>query len=77
VYLREAVVVAFARWQERVAELVRQAQAEGALDPSLPAEQVAGLLLHGWEGALMRARLDRDTAPLVDFLEIGLPRLLA
>ena len=71
------LAVAFARWQERIAELVRQAQAEGAVEPSLPAARVAGLLLHGWEGALMRARLERDIAPLADFLELGFPRLLA
>jgi len=75
--LRAALVDAFAHWQERVAELVQQAQAEGAVEPALPAERVAALLLHGWEGALMRARLERDTAPLADFLELGLPRLLA
>lgn len=75
--LREALRSAFGRWHERIAELVRQAQAEGAVAPSLSAERVAGLLLHGWEGALMRARLEGDTAPLVDFLDLGFPRLLA
>jgi TetR/AcrR family transcriptional repressor of nem operon len=75
--IRAALLDAFARWQERVAELVRQAQAEGAVAPTLPAERAAGLALHAWEGALLRARLERDTAPLVDFLELGLPRLLA
>jgi len=75
--LRDALLGAFARWQERITELVRQAQDEGAIDESLPAERIAGLLLHGWEGALLRARLERDTAPLADFLELGLPRLLA
>jgi TetR/AcrR family transcriptional repressor of nem operon len=75
--LRGALVDAFGRWQERVAELVRQAQADGAIDPDRSPERTAGLLLHAWEGALMRARLERDTGPLVDFLELGLPRLLA
>jgi len=57
--LRAAVVRSFARWQERVAELVRQAQAAGELPPGEDAGRLGALLLNGWEGALLRARLVR------------------
>ena len=74
--LRAAVARSFARWQERVAELVRQAQTAGELDPAEDAGRLAALLLHGWEGALLRARLEREPWPLEDWLETGFPRLL-
>ncbi len=74
--LRGAVARSFARWQKRVAELVRQAQAAGELDPAEDAGRLAALLLHGWEGALLRARLEREAWPLEDWLEAGFPRLL-
>ncbi len=74
--LRAAVARSFARWQERVAELVRQAQAAGELDPAEDAGRLAALVLHGWEGALLRARLEREPWPLEDWLEAALPRLL-
>lgn len=74
--LRAAVERSFARWQERLAELLRQAQATGELAPDEGAGRLAALLLHGWEGALLRARLEGETWPLEDFLAAGLPRLL-
>jgi TetR/AcrR family transcriptional regulator, transcriptional repressor for nem operon len=74
--IRAALVGVFARWQDRVAELLRQGQDDGSIARSSDTRRLAGLLLHGWEGALLRARLERDTAPLSDFLELALPRLL-
>jgi TetR/AcrR family transcriptional repressor of nem operon len=75
--IRAGLRSAFARWQERIAELVRQAQDEGAVDRDIPPERLAALLLHSWEGALVRARLERDVQPLADFLQLGFPRLVA
>jgi TetR/AcrR family transcriptional regulator, transcriptional repressor for nem operon len=74
--IRSALVHVFARWQGRVAELLRQGQDDGSIAATADPWRLAGLLLHGWEGALLRARLERDTASLTDFLELGLPRLL-
>lgn len=74
--LRDAVRNAFACWQERIAELLRQAQAEGTVEPEADPVRLGALLLHTWEGALVRARLERDTWPLADFLDTAFPRLL-
>ncbi|MCC6223880.1 MAG: TetR family transcriptional regulator C-terminal domain-containing protein [Thermoleophilia bacterium] len=74
--LRAAVASSFARWQERAAELLSQAQAAGELGAAEDPGRLAGLLLHGWEGALLRARLEREPWPLEDWLEAALPRLL-
>ena len=73
--IRQALCGAFHRWQDRLAELLRQAQESGELTGE-DAELLASLLLHTWEGALLRARLEQDTWPLADFVSTALPRLL-
>jgi TetR/AcrR family transcriptional repressor of nem operon len=75
--LREAVSDTFSRWQARVAELLRQAQIAGELDPAQDPQPLAAMLLEGWEGALMRARVSHDLEGLRTFIELGLDRLLA
>jgi TetR/AcrR family transcriptional repressor of nem operon len=74
--LRQAVGNAFARWQARVAELLRQAQTAGELDPERDPQPLAAMLLEGWEGALMRSRVSRDLDGLHDFVDIAFSRLL-
>ena len=74
--LRETVSDAFSRWQARIAELLRQAQIAGELDPELDPRPLAAILLEGWEGALMRSRVSRDLEGLRDFVEVCFSRLL-
>jgi TetR/AcrR family transcriptional regulator, transcriptional repressor for nem operon len=74
--LRETVSDAFSRWQARIAELLRQAQIAGELDPEPDPEPLAAMLLEGWEGALMRSRVSRDLEGLRSFIELAFSRLL-
>jgi len=74
--LRQALEGVFARWQGRLAAILRQASAKGELADDEDVERLAALLLHTWEGALLRARLERETWPLDDYLATALPRLL-
>jgi AcrR family transcriptional regulator len=39
--------------------------------------QLAGALLSAWEGALLRARVAGDSAPLEEFMAVGFGRLIA
>lgn len=61
---REALQQVFAEWKSRLAQFLRQAQAEGMLATDAPVET----LIEGWmmlgEGALMRARVTRSVEPL-------------
>ena len=75
--LRSLVDDCFARWQARVAELLRQAQEAGEIDGGQDAQQLAGMLLQGWEGALMRARVSQDLQGLLDFIAFAFTRMLA
>ena len=42
----------------------------------MPAETLAAVLIDGWQGALLRAKVERTSAPLDAFLDILLPSLL-
>jgi TetR/AcrR family transcriptional repressor of nem operon len=73
--LRESVSDAFRRWQDLLAELLRQAQDAGELAPEQDPQRLAATLLEGWEGALMRARATRDLESLRHSLDLALSRL--
>lgn len=74
--LRQTVSDAFRRWQACIAELLRQAQTAGELDPERDPQPLAATLVEGWEGALMRARVSRDLHGLQEFIDIAFSQLL-
>ena len=74
--VRALVDDCFTRWQARVAELLRQAQDAGELGGEPDVQRLAGMLLQGWEGALMRARVSQDPEGLHDFIAFAFTRLL-
>lgn len=54
-------------WQARTATCLRAAQTTGA--PSQDPDQLAAFFWIGWEGAVLRAKLDRSAAPLHTFAQ--------
>jgi TetR/AcrR family transcriptional repressor of nem operon len=74
--LRATVSDSFRRWEARLAELLRQAQDAGELGPEQDPQLAAGMLLQGWEGALMRARVSHDLDALRNFIDLALRWLL-
>lgn len=62
--VRAAVKQAYDQWGSILARLIREAQAENAVDVRLDPEQTANLLVNLWEGTLIRARIDRSLAPV-------------
>lgn len=64
-------------WEADVARCLAEAKAEGALDAQADCDALAEYFWIGWEGAVMRARLERSEAPLESFIAAflrGLPR---
>lgn len=64
-------------WQHRLASCLRTAQAAGELAAEADCDELAAFFWIGWEGAVQRARLTRDNAPLDVFIRgflAGLPR---
>ncbi|TDT41359.1 TetR family transcriptional regulator [Halospina denitrificans] len=64
-------------WQQRMAYCLREAQQMGELSQSADCDRLAEAFWIGWEGAVMRARLEATARPLDTFVETfldGLPR---
>ena len=57
----------FATWSRLFEDCIAQAQSSGAIGNPLPAAVLANHLLDGWEGALLRMRVQRSTEPLERF----------
>jgi TetR/AcrR family transcriptional repressor of nem operon len=64
-------------WQGRIARCLETARRNGEIADSADCDALADFFWIGWEGAVMRARLVKDGAPLDTFLAgflAGLPR---
>ena len=59
----------FLSWKDRLAACVQEAQRAGELARDLDPGVIAGFILSGWEGAVLRAKVMRSPQPLRDFIE--------
>ncbi|MDO6460649.1 TetR/AcrR family transcriptional regulator [Granulosicoccaceae sp. 1_MG-2023] len=55
-------------WQQRLAALLEEARAKGEIPADSDCEELAEFFWTGWEGAVLRARLQKDSAPMRRFL---------
>jgi TetR/AcrR family transcriptional repressor of nem operon len=63
----EAVLLA---WQDTTASCLREAIAAGELPPDTDARRLAAFFWIGWEGAILRAKLQRDAGPMTLFADV-------
>jgi len=75
--IREQVAVAFAEWSDEIALVIGEAQRAGALSKDLPPKALAQFLINAWEGALLRAQVDKDREPLQLFLKVTFSKILS
>ena len=68
--IRERLAAIYAAWTRSVESCVREAQNAKRVRLDLPASAVASFLINSWEGAVLRARVERDTSPFVQFEEV-------
>ena len=61
---RAALTRTLEGWQARTAHVLRQAQAEGMIDPEQDPDILAETFWIGWEGAVLRAKLELRPEPL-------------
>lgn len=59
----------FADWQHRTAECLRAAQAAGEIGVHHDCDQLAAFFWIGWEGAVLRAKLEQSGAALRTFAD--------
>jgi TetR/AcrR family transcriptional repressor of nem operon len=75
--IRELVAVSFEAWSAAVTSALAQAQAAGELDESLDAERLGPYIVDSYEGAVARAKVSGDRAPLDRFVATTFEQLLA
>ncbi|CAM4293260.1 TetR/AcrR family transcriptional regulator [Pseudoalteromonas ostreae] len=63
-------------WQNHVQACLAQAQRQGVIATSVNTEQMSEFFWIGWEGAVMRAKLTKNTQPLILYTEMFLRALL-
>jgi TetR/AcrR family transcriptional repressor of nem operon len=66
----------FESWVDRYAKCLREAQQAGEIGSDLDVRELAEFWLNSWQGAVLRAKTMRSTAPLRTFLGVMFGNLL-
>ncbi|HEY6872985.1 MAG TPA: TetR/AcrR family transcriptional regulator [Geobacteraceae bacterium] len=66
---RARLDVIFRAWKERFAVCLREAQRAGELASDVDSAVMAGFILSGVEGAILRAKVMKSPQPMRDFIE--------
>ena len=61
------VVRVFKNWENKVAKCLEKAYVSGELRPNSEISFMANVFWSGWEGAVLKARLERNVQPLNNF----------
>lgn len=67
--IRALLKQAFDGWQGALADVIREAIEQKKLPRTVVADDVAALLVNGWEGAQVRAKSEQTDKPLTLFLD--------
>lgn len=73
---RRKLVDLMRRWQGVLADCLADAQSCGELGDDVDARELAVILIDGYEGAVMRSKIERSNKALERFEKATLPRLL-
>jgi TetR/AcrR family transcriptional repressor of nem operon len=74
--IRKKLALLLAAWTRAIEACVREAQADGSMRRDIDAKAIASFLLNAWEGAVVRAKVDRSHAPLEIFEEVVFTSLI-
>jgi TetR/AcrR family transcriptional repressor of nem operon len=69
--LRQQLLAVYAEWTQLFTAGIRDAQRSGELATDYPAEELADFLVIGWEGAILRSKVERGRSPLDRFRRIA------
>jgi TetR/AcrR family transcriptional repressor of nem operon len=68
--LRERLAAIFVEWREPFASCIAEGQTLGEIATAFDAYELADFLLASWEGAILRAKVERSAEPLERFKAI-------
>ncbi|WP_245847056.1 TetR/AcrR family transcriptional regulator [Paracoccus seriniphilus] len=66
---RDMLIAVLEGWQRMTADCLRDAQSVGEIDATHDPDSLAAFFWTGWEGAVLRAKLERNPAPLRQFAD--------
>jgi TetR/AcrR family transcriptional repressor of nem operon len=73
---RQRLEEAFTRWEAHFVRCLAQAREKGEFKSAIPVNQLANSLLTSWEGAMLRAKVERSTGPLENFIQFFFEQVL-
>ena len=59
----------FKRWSSHVSACIKEAQAAGEIESTADPDLLAAFVLNAWEGAILRARIEKTERPLRQFVQ--------
>jgi TetR/AcrR family transcriptional repressor of nem operon len=74
--IRDGLRRLYERWTKDVEAAIAEAQEQGAVAKTLTAAELAAFLLDAYEGALLRARVERDGRAFERFMKFAFTKLL-
>ncbi|GGC60295.1 TetR/AcrR family transcriptional regulator [Undibacterium terreum] len=74
--LRQHLSAIFVEWRRPFADCLREAQQLGEIDSDFPPEDLADFLISGWQGAMLRMKVDRSPRPLEQFKSMAFATFL-
>jgi TetR/AcrR family transcriptional regulator, transcriptional repressor for nem operon len=74
--IRERLAALFAIWTLDIAAAIKDAQLAGAIATKIDAGDLAGFLLDAFEGALLRARVEKSPRAFERFMTIAFSQIL-
>jgi TetR/AcrR family transcriptional repressor of nem operon len=75
--LRGRLASQFKSWDHYFEQCITEAQEQGAISTRLPAALLARFVLNSWEGVLLRMRVEKSAAPLIEFKKVVFGTVLA
>jgi TetR/AcrR family transcriptional regulator, transcriptional repressor for nem operon len=74
--IRERLAALFASWTRDIEAAVRDAQADGSIAAKADAGDLAAFLLDAYEGALLRARVEKTSDAFARFMTVAFTQIL-
>ena len=74
--IRESLRRLYAQWTKDLEAAIAEAQEKGAIANKTKAADIAALLLDAYEGALLRARVERSRKPFDRFMKFAFTQIL-
>ena len=74
--IRERLAVLFAAWTQDIEAAIRDAQADASISTTIDAGALAAFLLNAYEGALLRARVEKSPSAFEAFMTVTFSQIL-